>query len=159
MEKTDKMSSALKKYLGQYYRAKQKRNQLEKRLQTFREEMGSKGIQYAGMPSAGNRVGSDTEEQVMRAMEIEERITKQQVEVQRAMLDVLDVMDLLPLDSVERMILEYRYIDCLSWKQICNKVFLSRTSANDYYKKGIKELLVLKKVQVAIQKFDSVKEP
>lgn len=145
---------ALKKYLGQYYRAKQKRNQLEKRLQTFREEMsGTRGMQYSGMPGSGNKIGSDTEEQVIRAIEIEERITKQQVEVQRAILAVMNIMDLLPLDSVERMILEYRHIDCLGWEKIPNKVSYSKASCHKYYNIGIDKLLEFTEVEECVQKY------
>ena len=41
----------LKKYLGQYYRAKIKRKQLEFRLKNFREEMtGTQGVKYSPVP-------------------------------------------------------------------------------------------------------------
>ena len=109
---------ALKNYLGQYYKAKFKRKQLEVRLKNFREEMvGAKGISYSPVPRGqSGGTTSKTEDYVVKALEIEDRIMKQQVEVQRAMLAVMEVMDFLPIDSVERSVLEYRHIDCLPWK-------------------------------------------
>lgn len=153
-EKAKEQRQLLKKYLGQYYRAKMKRIQLEKRLKNFREEMsGTKGMQYSWMPNSGNKIGSETEEQVIRIMEIEERISKQQAEVQRAMLAVMNVMDLLPLDSVERMILEYRHIDCLGWKQIPTKASYSKASCHKYYNIGIDKLLESTEVEDCVQKY------
>ena len=136
------MRMALKRYLGQYYRAKIRRNQLEKRLRAFREEMGVKGVQCLGMPGSTNKVSSITEEQVIRAMEIEERITKQQSEVQRAMLAVIDIMDFLPLDSTERLVLEYRHIDCLSWKKIIKEMCMTKTPCIKYYNIALDILLM-----------------
>ena len=145
MDKADKMRLELKRYLGQYYRAKQKRKQLERRLQAFREEMGVKGMRYSGVMGSTNKVSSAVEEQVVRAMEIEERIRKQQAEVQRAMIDIMDAVDCLPVESIERLILEYRYIDCLSWKEICTVVGMSRTSCNKYHDGAIDKLLIKQK--------------
>ena len=68
----------LKQYLGQYYYAKMKKKQLEARLRTFRENMlGTKGMQYSPVPrSQTNSVGDGPATQVIRAMEIEDRITE-----------------------------------------------------------------------------------
>jgi hypothetical protein len=151
----------LKQYLGQYYYAKMKKKQLEARLRTFRENMlGTKGMQYSPVPrSQTNSVGDGPATQVIRAMEIEDRIESQKAEMAKTMLNVMKIMDFLPTDSTERSILEYRHIDCLSWKQVCKEVHLSRSSANDYYDKGINKLLEFKKVQATIQEFASTQEP
>lgn len=142
-EEQRELRFALKKYLGQFYRAKMKQEQLKMRLQNFRLEMtGTKAIQYSAVPHAsGGSTTSETEIQVIRVMEIEERIVKQQEEVKRAMLAVLEVMDFLPLDSTERMILEYRHIDCLSWKNVLMRVGLTKTPCNKYYNKALDMLL------------------
>ena len=77
----------------------------------------------------------------MRAMEIEERIVKQQAQVQAAMLAVMEFMDFLPIDSVKRSILEYRYIDCMSWKRIYKEMCMTKTPCFRYYNQGIDELI------------------
>lgn len=143
MQKKD-LRVELKKYLGQYYRAKQRRSQLERRLQIFRAEMsgGVKGMRYSGMPGSGNTASSATEEQVIRAMEIEERISKQQAEVQRTMLAVIDIMDYLPIDSTERLVLEYRHIDCMSWKKIFKEMAMTKTPCSKYYSMALDMLLM-----------------
>lgn len=146
---------AMKKYLEQYYKAKLKRKQLEVRLKNFREEMvEAKGINYSPVP--GGQSGyttSKTEDYVVRALEIEDRIMKQQVEVQRAMLAVMEVMDFLPIDSVERSVLEYRHIDCLPWKFIIARMSYSKASCHNYYNAGIDMLLGCNEVQATLQKY------
>lgn len=151
----------LKQYLGQYYNAKMKKKQLEIRLRTFRENMlGTKGMQYSPVPrSQTNSVGDGPATQVIRAMEIEDRIESQKAEMAKTMLNVMKIMDFLPTDSTERAILEYRHIDCLSWKQIAKEVNYSKASCNNYYNAGINKLLEFKKVRVTIQEFASAQNP
>lgn len=134
---------ALKRYLGQYYRAKIKRKQLELRLKNFREEMTcTQGVRYSTTSGVQTgSVSSETEDAVIRAMEIEDRIVKQQAEVQRAMLAVMEFMDFLPIDSVERSILEYRHMDCMSWKRICKEMCMTKTPCFKYYNQGIDKLI------------------
>lgn len=147
----------LKQYLGQYYYAKMKKKQLEARLRTFRENMlGTKGMQYSPVPrSQTNSVGDGPATQVIRAMEIEDRIESQKAEMAKTMLNVMKIMDFLPTDSTERTILEYRHIDCLSWKQVCKESHMTRTPCNKYYNAGIDKLLTYKKVQSILQEFAS----
>jgi hypothetical protein len=146
---------AMKNYLGQYYKAKLKRKQLEVRLKNFREEMvGAKGISYSPVPRGqSGGTTSKTEDYVVKALEIEDRIMKQQIEVQRAMLAVMEVMDFIPIDSVERSVLEYRHIDCLPWKFIIARMSYSKASCHNYYNAGIDMLLGCVKVQETLQKY------
>ena len=157
----EKQRLLLKKYLGQYYAARIKKRQLEIRLQTFRQDMvGTKGMQYSPVPrSQTNKVADGSASMVVRAIEIEDRIESQKAEMNTAMLNVMKIMDFLPTDSIERSILEYRHIDCLSWKQVCKEVHLSRSSANEHYDKGIKKLLEFKKVQKVIEEYVATKNP
>ena len=144
----------LKQYLGQYYYAKMKKKQLEARLRTFRENMlGTKGMQYSPVPrSQTNSVGDGPATQVIRAMEIEDRIESQKAEMAKTMLNVMKIMDFLPTDSTERSILEYRHIDC-------KEANMTRTPCNKHYNAGIDKLLTYKKVQSILQEFASSQEP
>lgn len=145
----------IKSYLGQYYWARNKKRQLERRLQTFRQEMiGTKGMQYSPVPhSQTNSIGDGPASMVIRAMEIEEQIESQKEQMANAMLNVMKMMDFLPAESTERIILEYRHIDCLSWKQIAREMNYSRASCNNYYNAGIEKLLTFKKVQKMLEEY------
>lgn len=147
----------LKRYLGRYYSAREKKKQLETRLRTFRQDMVStQGMQYSPAPrSQTNKVGDGPASMVIRAMEIEDKIEKQKDEMAKAMLDVMKMMDYLPADSKERMILEYRHIDCLNWKQIIKETHMTRTPCNNYYNAGLDKLLQYKKVQKIIDEFSA----
>lgn len=156
----EKQKTLLKQYLGQYYSAKMKKKQLETRLRNFRANMGGiRGMDYSPVPrSQTNKVGDGAASEVIRAMEIEERIRQQQAEMNVAMLNVMKLMDYLPVDSTERLILEYRHIDCLGWKQIVKETNYSRQSCINYYNAGIDKLLTFKKVQKIIADFSKSKE-
>ena len=145
----------IKSYLGQYYWARNKKRQLELRLRTFRQEMiGTKGMQYSPVPhSQTNSVGDGPASMVIRAMEIEEQIESQKEQMANDMLNVMKMMDFLPAESTERIILEYRHIDCLSWKQIAREMNYSRASCNNYYNAGIEKLLTFKKVQKMLEEY------
>lgn len=145
----------LKKYLSQYYSARNKKRQLESRLQAFRQDMvGTRGMQYSPVPhSQTNSVGDGSASMVIRAMEIEEQIKSQKEEMANAMLNVMKMMDFLPADSTERTVLEYRHIDCLSWKQITKEMHMTRTPCNKYYNAGLDKLLTFKKVHKILQEF------
>jgi hypothetical protein len=145
----------LRQYLGRYYRSTMKKKQLEIRLRVFRENMGSiRAMEYSPTPrSQTNNVGDGAATEVIREMEIEERIESQKKEMQETLLDIMKIMDFLPANSMERIIMEYRHIDCLDWKQICREVNYSRSTCNDYYKAGIEKLLTFKKVQQIIADF------
>lgn len=150
----------LKQYLGQYYSAKRVKQRLEKRLQVISEEMGSiRGMNYSPIPSGKTNAISDGPiSGVIRKMEVEERIENQKDEMAKAMLSVMAVMDFLPVNSEEREVLELRHIDCMSWKQICKEINLTRTPCNNRYDKGIDRLLEFKKVQKIIKDFEKKQE-
>lgn len=145
----------IKSYLGQYYWARNKKRQLERRLQTFRQEMiGTKGMQYSPVPhSQTNSVGDGPASMVIRAMEIEEQIESQKEQMANAMLNVMKMMDFLPAESTERIILEYRHIDCLSWKQIAREMNYSIRTCRNKYDSGMEKLLGYKKVQKMIEEY------
>ena len=150
----------LKQYLGQYYIAKVKKKQLEARLRTFREDMvGTKGMQYSPVPrSQTNKVGDESASMVIRAMEMEEQIESQKSEMAKVMLNVMKIMDFFPVDSTERLMLEYRHIDCLGWKQVAKETNYSRQSCINYYNAGIEKLLEFKKVQKIIKEYEATEK-
>ena len=151
----------LRWYLNQYFRAARKKEQLEARLHAFRESMGSVGGSGYD-PASGshtNKVGDGAASEVIRIIQVEERIRDQKTEMKETMLNVMKIMDFLPAESTERMILEYRHIDRMSWRQICGAINYSRTTANDYYNRGLDKLLKYKKVLKIIEEFSTSDSP
>ena len=156
-EEKKNQKNELKWYLNQYFRAVTKKEQLELRLQTLRESMGAvKGVNYSLVSNGNtNRSRDGAASEVIRVREIEECVEKQRAKTNQAILNVMKIMDFLPVDSMERTILEYRHIVRLSWRQICRATNYSRTSATMYYNRGIDKLLAFGKVLKIIEDFST----
>lgn len=116
----------LKWILGQRFRATKKKKALESRIKTIAAEQN--GIdEPAGI--------------TILAEEMNDRMKKQQVRVNQAIIRVMDIIDYLPEDSLEKEICEYRHIDMMSWGQIEAAVPMSRSQCNNRYNGAIQMLL------------------
>ena len=73
--------------------------------------------------------------------EMNDRMKKQQARVNQAIIRVMDIIDYLPEDSLEKEICEYRHIDMMSWGQIEAAVPMSRSQCNNRYNGAIQMLL------------------
>ena len=51
----------------------------------------------------------------------------------KAVQNVMDLIDLLPVGSTERTVVEMRHIDCKPWEQIAKAVYMSRSAIFNYY--------------------------
>lgn len=146
----------LKRYLEQYHAGKMKRIQLEARLKNIKEEMdapiGGQGyspINYRGT----NNTGVGAASFVYRMSEIETRIENQKNNIGKALLKVMDILDFLKESSMERIVLELRFIDCKSWKAIERELHLSRRSCFDYQNKALDKLMEFKKVKIILEEY------
>ena len=126
--------TALKKYLGRYYIAKQTQADLQHRLRTLQAEFRRTG--GASAEIAGT---------------IEARITAEIDAGNRSLLEITEIIALLPEDSTERRILALRHIDCLSWRDIQKKVYLTRSPCYRQYNKGLDRLLETDRVRDALR--------
>lgn len=132
----------LKRFLSQYFRAKDKQAALRKRLSSLQAELNSPG----GAQPAQSGI-------TCKIADIEDRIRKQ-IEIEtKSVIAIMDVIEFLPADSIERDILEYRHIDCKSWDKIMGCVHLTRSPCFEYYNKALDRLLTYKKVQVTLSEF------
>lgn len=153
-----KEKELLKEYLSQYYTSRIKRSQLERRLKSIREEMDAPigGYGYSPVNYGGtNKTGAGAASFVYRISEIETRIENQKNQIEKALLKVMDIMDFLEESSLERMVLELRFIDCKSWTAIGQEAHLSRSSLFNYLNKGLEKLLGFKKVGQILKDFES----
>ncbi|MFG6383449.1 MAG: hypothetical protein K1V96_04235 [Lachnospiraceae bacterium] len=157
MQGKSKEKELLKKYLNQYYICRMKREQLESRLKNIQEEINTPigGYGYSPVNYGGtNKVGPGAASFVYRISEIESQIEQQKSRVEKALLKVMDIMDFLEENSIERMVLELRFIDCKTWFNIAKEMHLSRSSCFDYQNKAFKKLLTFKRVQTILKEYD-----
>lgn len=146
----------LEEYLNQYYVGRMKKAQLEKRLKNIQQEMDEPigGYGYSPVNYGGtNKTGAGAASFVYRMSEIETRIEEQKSRVEKALLKVMDIIDFLEESSLERMVLELRFIDCKSWTAIGQEIHLSRSSLFNYRNKGITKLLKFKRVCQILENF------
>ena len=98
---------AVKEYLQQYHMARERRRILERRHDVLARELNAPapGTTYRTMPAS--RPAADSEgavSVVFRLSEVEERIEAQRVAMGRAVTMVMDLIDLLPENSMERTV-------------------------------------------------------
>ena len=114
----------LKQFLTRYYRSKERQAILQDRLAKLRHDL--------------QRHGNVATTEIA---EIEARINRQAERDGKIILEIMDVLDLLPDGSTERTILELRHIDCKPWTEIQRAVHFTRTPCFDYYNRGLDKLL------------------
>ena len=133
---------AVKRYLQQYHAAKQKKRILEERRRTLSAELRgpSTAPAFRAMPSAKPVHPDGAGALVFRIADVEERIEAQQAEMAKAVQNVMDLIDLLPIGSMERTVVEMRHIDSKTWEQIAREVYLSRSAVFNYYNTALDRL-------------------
>ena len=133
---------AVKRYLQQYHAAKQKKRILEERRRTLSADLRgpSAAPAYRATPSAKPVHPDGAGAVVFQIAEVEERIEAQQVEMAKAVQNVMDLIDLLPMGAMERTVVEMRHIDSKTWEQIAKEVYLSRSAVFNYYNTALDRL-------------------
>ena len=133
---------AVKRYLQQYHAAKQKKRILEERRRTLSAELRgpSTAPAFRAMPSAKPVHSDGAGALVFQIADVEERIEAQQAEMAKAVQNVMDLIDLLPIGSMERTVVEMRHIDSKTWEQIAKEVYLSRSAVFNYYNTALDRL-------------------
>lgn len=138
----------LRKYLKKYKNMKYRIAALEKRKRVI--ERNSISLQSPSCdrdPVQGNGSSPGAAAMTYRCSEIESEITKAKSEAERVIEEIYKVIKLLSSDSVERTIVEYRYIDCMSWNKIYPVMNYSKSRCHDYENAGLTLLLTFAKVQ------------
>lgn len=130
----------LKRYLAQYYHAKERKSTLEARSRTLRREL---------------QPAKKTPDLEAKISEIDARVQRQKEIETSTILEVMDMIDFLPIGSTERHILELRHIDCKSWSDIERIAHFSRSSCFEYYDKALDTLLTYKRARQMLARFQA----
>lgn len=143
---------AVKSYLQQYHTAKQKKRILEERRRTLAAELrGPSTPPYMAMPTSKPVHPDGAGAVVFQIADVEERIEAQQAEMARAVQNVMDLIDLLPMGSMERTVVEMRHIDSRKWERIAREVHMSRSRVIDYYNAALDTLASHEKSREVIE--------
>lgn len=154
-EQLSDQAKLLNKYLMQYKIIINQKRMLIARGNEIRREFESplSAISYSGMPKVKGEKRVGCASLSFRMADIEEKLLKQVEQAEKKLLNIWNIIDFLPEGTLERIILEHRYIDRMSWEKICRAVSISRTPATRYWRKGLNDLLKYKKVQAILEEF------
>ena len=84
---------------------------------------------------------------------MEDRIDQQREAMAKAVLHVMDMIDLLPQNSMERTVVEMRHIDCKPWDKIAREIYMSRSAVFNYYNAALDKLLEFKRTRKLLEDF------
>lgn len=146
----------LNQYLSQYRYCINKKRILEKRraeiIREFDSPLGA--MKMDGMPR-GSSSGVGCAALSFRLDEINTRIKEQMENAERVLADIMNVIDFLPENSLERSIIENRYIDRYNWERVCRENHISRTPATRKWRKGLYMILKYEKVQEILREYST----
>lgn len=151
---------AVKEYLQQYHTAVGKKRILEERHRVLSSELRapSTGSAFRLTPPTKPTKTDGSVSVVFRISEVEDRIEEQREAMAKAVLHVMDMIDILPQNSMERTVVEMRHIDCKPWEKIAQAVHMSRSRVFDYYNAALDTLLACKRTGKLVGEYMAGKE-
>ena len=156
---TNPEREAVKEYLQQYHDAKAKKQILEERHRTLSADLRDPGVgsTYRTMPTSKRQAREGGAVSLVYRI-AEDRIGQQREAMAKAVLHVMDMIDLLPQNSMERTVVEMRHIDCKPWEKIAQAVHMSRSRVFDYYNAALDTLLTYKRTEKLLGDYTAAKE-
>lgn len=115
------MEKMTKKELSQLYWLNKEIAMWQQKLERMEEKSTIKGKQITGIPSGGSRATSKVEEQVIRREEIKKKIAEQQNKAEKERARLLEYITGIE-DSLLRQIIQYRFVELKSWKEVAWRI-------------------------------------
>lgn len=138
-------------YLSRYKIIKRRIAQLTKRLTELQEDENEpiNGIRYSVMPK-GSKVSDGAAAYLYRKEDVIEQINTEIQNKYKALSDALIVLKAIPLDSIERNVIESKYIDNLSNDDICQEMYWSYVSTVTYHTLKAIDMIIDNEISMAI---------
>lgn len=142
MQKTD----VLKWLLGQAYRADTHKKRLEQRLKRIQEEKTAPAANYYSFTPKSHNQSDGAAAAVLKQSEIEEKIAEQKKEIEASILRVMEIIDYIPINDLDREIFEMRHIDFWEWTTIEREIPMSKRQCMRRYNEALERLLQIPEV-------------
>lgn len=139
-----KQVEVLKYFLGRIYRSDKHKSQLDARIRGIKAKRQVDGCPAREDPASIRYWISD----------IEDRILEQKREIDLAIVQVMDILDYLPIHSIERQICELRHIDFKPWGMISAEIPMSRSQVYRRYRMALDALLENQRVQAMMKEYE-----
>lgn len=128
-----------KERLRKYRQIERERKQLLEKLEEVEAALYYPKIQQmTDMPRGGLKEGNPQEDLAIHHIELQRQYNAKLVELAAEQLAIEQAID--SLDPVDRMIMRYRYIDCLKWEEVCVKIGYSWTQTHEHHGRALKQL-------------------
>ena len=143
----------LKWMLGQIKRARQRKKRLDDRLMEINAEHNSPigGVGYKPLPRNGG-ISNGAASILFKLADIEERIYAQKTEIEKSIVRVMDILEYLPIDSLEREVCELHYIDGKKMTEIEYVIPMSRAQCYNKLNAAIAMLLTQPRIKTMVRK-------
>lgn len=143
----------LNKYLYEYVVLIKRKKELEQRKAEIKKEFSYIKSPNLDSVSSGVIIGENGAEKLIDKLdEIDGEIKKQIDRAIKKVSEIIKIISFLQIGSIERGILEKKYIDRMTWDEICKKETISKSCAKRHWKKGLDELLKKKEVRDILEK-------
>lgn len=128
-----------KERLRNYQNIKREREQLEEKLAQIEAALYSPKIpQLTSVPASGSPTGSGMEALADKHMELQQRYEAKLVELATEQLEIERAIE--TLDPTARMLLRYRYIDGLTWEEVCVRLCYSWRQTHRLHSQALEKL-------------------
>lgn len=106
----------IKTKLQSYVRLYRERQHIEAMLQRLEDNLGTRGVQTDGMPH-GSGKSDPTSDKALAIVDLRERYEAMTEDLARECLAIEDLIK--GLDPTERKLARLRYIEGLTWEEVC----------------------------------------
>ena len=132
------MSESVKDYLSSYQALIKEIDEMEERLKALREQSRSlRSLHFSGMP--GKKDPRDLADELACLFELEESYSRAILKARVRCAQIEQLILSLPSPR-QKQILRARYIDGLSWDEVCGRFLISESLTYSLHKKAISEL-------------------
>ena len=138
----------LDSYLNQYGISIKEKKALQYRRQEIKNEFEKplRSTEF-GKGKSSQADNSECASLAIRLYEIEKKIIRQTSEAEKTLFRIMDIIDFLPEHSLERLIVEHKYIDQFGWTKISMTCGVSKRTAMRRCKKALNILLGFERVR------------
>ena len=130
-----------KEYLNQGYRINEHIDAKIGQIAMLRELATKTNVTLSDMPGNPNRDNSRVEDTILRIIELENEINNsidELVKLKREITEVVDAVD----DSQERLVLNLRYLNFMTWEKIADKMECSVRNVHILHSKALDDVVV-----------------
>lgn len=134
----------VKEYLSRYHETKVKIKELEQIVAEYIRLANSiPGINFDQVRIDGTKsLQAPFEKWIIRALDDEILIESLKKDLPIIKCEILALIDGLDVE-VQRKLLIFRYIDCLSWKEIAEKLFVSSSTLKRWHNDALSKIIIL----------------